>query len=106
MLVLDPEAHDEVASLARRAAEHSRDRRLRAPAIVARLLERWIELAERQLKRKGWSRTSFPQTQTEPWAWLADFLDESQHPRKIPKDLPVPPSCHLEATTNDTGNRG
>ena len=46
------------------------------PPFVARLLARWIELAQRHIERDGWSRTSFPKTETEPWAWLADFLGD------------------------------
>ena len=53
------------------------------PPFVARLMARWIELAQRHLEHDGWSRTAFPKTQTEPWAWLADFLDDGPAARKI-----------------------
>jgi hypothetical protein len=89
VLVLDPEAHDqEVAGLARAFGATHVAVGFVPPPFVARLLARWIGLAERQLLRDGWARTSFPKTQTEPWAWLADFLDDWQHPRKIPTILP------------------
>jgi hypothetical protein len=88
VLVLDPESHDQVAALAREVGATHVVAGFVPPPFVARLLARWIDLAERQLEGGGWSRTSFPKTQTEPWAWLADFLDDSQVPRKIPKTLP------------------
>jgi hypothetical protein len=88
VLVLDPNAHDDVAGLARELGATHVATGFVPPPFVAQLLVRWIELAERQLERDGWSRTSFPKTQTEPWAWLADFLDDSQRRRRIPTTLP------------------
>ena len=79
VLVLDPEAHDQVAELRVELGATHVVAGFVPPPCVARLLARWIELAERQIERDGWSRTSFPKTETEPWAWLADFLDDSQH---------------------------
>ena len=76
VLVLDPEGHAEVAGLARELGATHVAAGFIPPPVVARLLGRWVELAHRQLERSGWSRTSFPATQTEPWAWLADYLDE------------------------------
>src|SRR5262249_7371590 len=46
------------------------------PPVVADLLARWIELARRGVERAGWSRTAFPETETDPWGWLADYLGE------------------------------
>lgn len=89
VLVLDPDAHDQVVDLARELGATHAVGGFVPPPIVARLLARWIEVAGRQLVRGGWSRTSFPQTQTEPWAWLADFLDDPHHPRKIPTSPPL-----------------
>ena len=61
VLVLDPEAHDQVAGLARELGATHVAPGFVPPPFVARLLARWIELAERQIERDGWSRTSFPQ---------------------------------------------
>jgi DNA-binding NtrC family response regulator len=73
-LVLDAEANAEVAVLARElGATHVASGSV-APRFVASLLARWVELAKRQVEREGWSRTTFPATETEPWAWLAEFL--------------------------------
>jgi hypothetical protein len=76
VLVLDPEAHAEVAGLARELGATHVASGFVPPPIVARLLERWIDLARRQIERDGWSRTSFPPTDTEPWGWLADLLGD------------------------------
>jgi hypothetical protein len=76
VLVLASEAHEDVAGMARQLGATHVAAGFVPPPVVARLLERWVELAHRQVERSGWSRTTFPPTQTEPWAWLADFLDE------------------------------
>jgi hypothetical protein len=74
VLVLDPEAHDGVAGLARELGATHVASGFVPPPVVARLLARWVELARRQIERDGWSRTSYPETEAEPWAWLAEFL--------------------------------
>jgi hypothetical protein len=84
ILVMDPECHDEVAALARELGATHVAVGFVPPPFVARLMARWIELAQRHLEHDGWSRTAFPKTQTEPWAWLADFLDDAPAARKIP----------------------
>jgi hypothetical protein len=78
VLVLDPEAHDGVAGLARELGATHFASGFVPPPFVASLLSRWIELARHQIERDGWSRTSYPETDAEPWAWLADFLGDSQ----------------------------
>ena len=65
------------------------------PPFVAGLLARWIELAQHHIERDGWSRTSFPETESEPWAWLADFLGNPQCLHTIAKSTlrrPMAPS--------------
>jgi hypothetical protein len=79
VLVLDPEAHEHVVGLARELGATHAAAGFVPPPFVAKLLSRWVELAQRGIQRDGWSRTSYPQTDTEPWAWLADFLGDSPH---------------------------
>jgi hypothetical protein len=50
------------------------------PPAVANLLARWIVLARRDMEQSGWSRTTFPETETDPWSWFSDYLDESGQP--------------------------
>jgi hypothetical protein len=76
VLVVDPEARAEVAGMARELGATHVASGFVPPAGVARLLARWVDLALRQIERDGWSRTSFPPTDTEPWAWLADLLGD------------------------------
>ena len=78
VLVLDPLAHDGVAALARELGATHVASGFVPPPFVASLLARWIELAARQIERNGWCKTSYPETDAEPWAWLADFLGDSQ----------------------------
>ena len=49
--------------------------------VVAALLARWIALAQRHIERDGWSRTSFPESETEPWGWLAAYLGDPDDAR-------------------------
>jgi hypothetical protein len=79
VLVLDPEAHDHVAGLARELGATYVASGFVPPPFVASLMSRWIDLAERQIERDGWSRTAFPETETEPWAWLADYLADRHY---------------------------
>ena len=85
VLVLDPEAHDEVAGLARELGATHVVSGFVPPPFVAGLLTRWIALAQRHIERDGWSRTSFPETETEPWGWLADLLGDPQRLRRNPR---------------------
>jgi hypothetical protein len=75
VLVLDPEANDGVARLARDLGATYAVSGFVPPPVVADLLTRWVALAVRRIERDGWSRTSFPETETEPWSWLADLLE-------------------------------
>lgn len=75
VLVLDPEADDGVAGLARELGATLAVSGFVPPPIVADVLTRWVGLAARRIERDGWSRTSFPETETEPWSWLTDLLE-------------------------------
>ena len=75
VLVLDPEANVGVAGLARELGATYAVSGFVPPPVVADLLTRWVALAARRIERDGWSRTSFPETETEPWSWLADLLE-------------------------------
>ncbi len=107
VLVLDPESHDQVAGLARELGATHVASGFVPPPFVASLLARWIELAGRQIERDGWSRTSFPETETEPWAWLADFLGDPQYLYTVPTlthrspSVPVSPQRRIAAEDHD-----
>ena len=88
VLVLDPEAHAEVAGLARELGATHVASGFVPPPFVAGLLARWIELAQRRIERDGWSRTSFPETAAEPWGWLADLLGDPRRLYAIPTPIP------------------
>ncbi len=47
------------------------------PPVVAELVERWIALARNDIESAGWSRTTFPETASDPWSWLPDHLLET-----------------------------
>ncbi len=75
VLVLDPESHEGLTGLARELGATYAASGFVTPPFVASLLTRWVDLAQRQIEREGWSRTYYPETSAEPWAWLADFLE-------------------------------
>ena len=58
------------------------------PPLVAELIARWIALARRGIESAGWSRTTFPETATDPWSWLSDYLGE---PARLTDAQPAPP---------------
>jgi hypothetical protein len=78
VLVLDSDSLWEVAGVARELGATHVASGYVSPSFVASLLARWIELAQRGIDRDGWSRASLADTATEPWAWLADLLDDPQ----------------------------
>jgi hypothetical protein len=98
VLVLDPEAHDHVAELACELGATHVASGFVPPHFVASLLARWIELAQRHIERDGWSRTSFPETETEPWAWLDDLLGNAQCLHTIAKPTPRRPMAPSHVT--------
>jgi hypothetical protein len=74
VLVLDPESEPGVAELARElGATHVFSGDV-PPPVIADLLARWIVVAQKVIERAGWSRTTFPESETDPWGWLADYL--------------------------------
>ena len=76
ILVLDPEAQSGASTVARELGATQVFSGFVPPPIVAELLSRWIEFAQRGIERSGWSRSQFPETQTDPWNWLSDYLGE------------------------------
>jgi DNA-binding NtrC family response regulator len=95
VLVIDPAADSDVAVLARElGAAHVASDSV-PPALVARLVARWVELAQRAIEHNGWSRTSFPETSSEPWGWLADLLGDPRRLYALPAPIrkkPIAPS--------------
>jgi hypothetical protein len=84
VLVLDPEVHSGAVELARELGATHAAAGFISPPFVADLLARWIALAQQSIECEGWSQTAFPDTQTEPWSWLDDYLaDPRSH------DLPT-----------------
>ena len=70
VLVLDPEAHDGVAELARELGATHVISGFVPPPEVACLIDRWITLAARQTDRAGWSRPVTTDTPLDPEEWL------------------------------------
>ncbi len=75
-LVLDPDTEPGVAELARELGATYVFSGFVPPPVVAELLARWIALAVRGIELAGWSRTTLPESDTDPWSWLSDYLDE------------------------------
>jgi hypothetical protein len=69
VLVLDPEAHDEVAELARELGATHVITGFVPPPEVACLIDRWITLADLQTDRAGW-RPVTTDTPQDPETWL------------------------------------
>ena len=78
VLVLDPGVHDEVALLARELGAAHVFSGVVTPPAVARLLERWILLAQRRTEADGWSSAHKPEPESEPWNWLAPYLSAAR----------------------------
>jgi hypothetical protein len=75
-LVLDPEVRADVRDLARELGATHVGSGFVPPPIVASLIARWIVTVRNRIQSAGWSRTSFPETASEPWGWLAEYLGE------------------------------
>jgi hypothetical protein len=73
-LVLDSESEEGVAMLARELGATHVISGVVTPPNVARLLDRWISLAQRRSAADGWSAASEPDPLPEPWNWLAAYL--------------------------------
>ena len=74
VLVLDPEAHEGVALLARELGATHVISGVATPPDVADLLARWLPLAQRQAESEGWSNAPPPVPEPEPWNWLTPLL--------------------------------
>jgi DNA-binding NarL/FixJ family response regulator len=70
VLVLDPEAHDGVAELARELGATHVISGFVPPTEVACLIDRWIILADRQTESAGWSRPMTTDTPLDPEEWI------------------------------------
>src|SRR3954470_4689480 len=84
ILVLDPQAHEGVATLARElGATHILSGPV-TPPTVAQLIARWLPLAGRQAERDGWSNAPEPEPEPEPWNWLGRLLAGRPAPAASP----------------------
>ena len=70
VLVLDPEAHDGAAELARELGATHVITGFAPPPEVACLIDRWITLAELQTDRTGWSRPVTTDSPLDTQEWL------------------------------------
>jgi len=78
VLLLDPGAHAGVAVLARELGATHVFSGVVTPPTVARLLDRWILLALRRTEADGWSSARKPEPESEPWNWLAPYLNSAR----------------------------
>ncbi len=76
ILAIDPEGLAEVAGMARELGATHVFSGFVPPPIIADLVAHWIASARRSIERAGWSRTSFPDSETDPWSWLSDYTGE------------------------------
>ena len=80
VLVLDPQAHEGVALLAREAgATHIISGPVTPPEVKG-LLVRWLGLAQRRGELDGWARAAIGPAEPEPWNWLTPLFS----PKRIP----------------------
>jgi CheY-like chemotaxis protein len=88
VLVLDPLAHEGVATLARElGATHVLSGPVTPPS-VAQLVARWLPLAQRQAEGDGWAGAREPLPAPEPWNWLGPLL--AARPDRGPSPWPSP----------------
>lgn len=76
VLVLDPEAQDGVAQLARELGATQVISGFAPPPEVACLIDRWIALAERETGRAGWSRPITSDSPLDPEEWLQSIVGD------------------------------
>jgi DNA-binding NtrC family response regulator len=94
ILVLDPQAYEGVATLARElGATHVLSGPVNPPA-VARLIARWLPLARRQAEGDGWSNALEPEPEPEPWNWLGPLLAGRPTPVPSPANPNANPLTH------------
>ena len=83
-LVLDPEAHEGVAALARELGATEVISGFVPPPEVACRIDRWISLAAVQIDREGWSRPLPADSPLESESWLETALsDQADHSGQI-----------------------
>ena len=88
ILAIDPEGQAEVAVTARELGATHVISGFVPPPVIAELMAHWITAARRGIERSGWSRTTFPDTETDPWSWLSEYLDEPVHRDTKPATSP------------------
>lgn len=92
ILVLDSGAGAEVTGLARELGATHVHSGFAPPPFVAALVARWVALARSRTEAAGWSRTTFPESAAEPWAWLSEYLGPPDEPmaerRPAPSAVP------------------
>lgn len=77
VLVLDPGEHEGIPRLARELGATHAIQGLATPPEVAKLLVRWLPLAEHRTDDDGWSRAAKRPSEPEPWNWLNPLLAET-----------------------------
>lgn len=86
VLVLDPEVHQEAATLSRELGATHVVAGFVPPPVVAALLRRWITLAQTRIEHGGWSKILIPDSESEPWSWLAPYLADPASATTTQKD--------------------
>lgn len=76
ILVLDPEAHEALAAIARELGATEVISGFVPPPEVAQRIDRWIRLASEQIDREGWSRPLAGDLPADPEGWLETILSE------------------------------
>jgi hypothetical protein len=80
ILVIDREADAETALILRELGATHVFAGFVPPPEVASLLGHWVGLAKQELERSGFFRTEFPETGTDPWSWLAEYVGDRYAP--------------------------
>jgi len=83
VLVLDPETHQDAGDLARELGATYVISGFVPPPAVAALLRRWVRLAQGRIGHSGWSKALIPDSESEPWGWLAPYLADPASARMI-----------------------
>ncbi len=104
ILAIDAGGRPDVAAAAREIGATHVFSGFVPPPVVAELMSHWITAARMGIERAGWSRTTFPDTETDPWSWLSDYLDgpgtAAQACRLAPRDLDGRTSVRMTKRNN------
>ncbi len=76
VLVMNPESLPDAGDLARELGAALVWPGFAPPPEIAGLITRWVGQALDRTGTAGWSRTTFAESSTEPWGWLAEHLGE------------------------------